>query len=65
MSQEKPLRFVAKCRRCGRAKNQHRAFSLECPIGKRAVTGYQSFSLEKFVGCDRPESGAEFDVAAD
>jgi hypothetical protein len=47
--QDKPLRSVARCARCGKAKNQHRAFSLDCPNGRRTPTGYMSFGPGNFV----------------
>ena len=47
--QDKPLTFIAKCVRCGKAKNQHRAVSLLCPKGKRTAVGYPSFGPERFV----------------
>jgi hypothetical protein len=46
--QEKALRFVAKCIHCGKAKNMHRAFTLDCPKGKRTPIGYSSFGPETY-----------------
>jgi hypothetical protein len=40
--QRKPIRFIARCARCGRAKNQHRAAMLECPRGNAPLSGMQS-----------------------
>ena len=51
--QDKPLRSVAKCATCGKAKNQHRAFSLDCPNGRRTPTGYSSFGPDTFVDLRR------------
>jgi hypothetical protein len=45
---DKPFRFVPKCALCGRAKNQHRAVSLECPAGKRTPIGYVEFGSQRF-----------------
>jgi hypothetical protein len=39
--------------RCGRAKNQHRASTLECPKGRRTPTGYVRFSAERFLEADQ------------
>jgi len=63
--QDKPLRFVPKCRRCGRAKNQHRAGTLECPIGTRAPIGYLGFASQRFLAPDESESEATPVQAAD
>ena len=49
---DKEFRLVVKCLRCGRAKNQHRAFSLECPKGKRTRSGYTEFAAARFMGPD-------------
>ncbi len=46
---DKPLETMDVCVRCGRAKNQHRAFTSECPQGRRTPTGYRSFSLQKLL----------------
>ena len=46
--QDKELRFITKCVRCGKAKNQHRAFTLECPKGKRTPIGYRRHGPETF-----------------
>jgi hypothetical protein len=40
--QDKPFRMMPRCGRCGRGKNQHRAMTLECPVGKRTAIGYAS-----------------------
>jgi hypothetical protein len=45
---DKPFRFVPKCALCSRAKNQHRAVSLECPTGKRTPIGYVEFGPRCF-----------------
>jgi hypothetical protein len=42
------FRIMARCVRCGRSKNQHRAFTLECPKGKRTPRGYTAFATERF-----------------
>jgi hypothetical protein len=46
--QDKRLKFIERCARCGKAKNQHRAETLQCPQGKRTPTGYRKFGPEKF-----------------
>lgn len=48
----KPIRLIARCAHCGRAKNQHRAGSLECPKGKRTATGYAEFGAVRFERTD-------------
>ena len=51
---EKPFpTFVPRCVHCGRAKNQHRARTLECPEGPRTPTGYLRFAVERFVEAKR------------
>ena len=60
---EKALRFVVKCRHCGKAKNMHRAFSLDCPTGKRTRIGYTTFGPHQFT--PEEEMPAEADAAAD
>ena len=45
---DKELRFVAKCVHCGKAKNMHRAVTLDCPGGKRTPTGYRRFGPHTF-----------------
>jgi hypothetical protein len=40
---DKALRSVEKCKHCGRAKNMHRAGTLDCPRGKRTPIGYSTF----------------------
>jgi hypothetical protein len=45
---DKPFRSVIRCAHCGRAKNQHRAGTLECPRGKRTPSGYMQFGSERF-----------------
>ena len=68
---EKTLRFVAKCSHCGKAKNMHRAFTLDCPTGKRTRTGYTTFGPHQFTPEDphqfTPEekTPAEADAVAD
>ena len=52
---DKPLRFVAKCIHCGKAKNMHRAVTLDCPQGKRTPRGYATFGPETY----EPEQGAK------
>ena len=47
---DKALRVVPKCLHCGKAKNQHRAVSAECPIGKRTPTGYAAYAAQRFAG---------------
>jgi hypothetical protein len=46
--QDKTLRHVDKCVHCGKAKNMHRAFTLDCPKGKRTKIGYSTFGPERF-----------------
>ncbi len=46
--QDKKLRHVDKCVHCGKAKNMHRAFTLDCPKGKRTRIGYATFGPEQF-----------------
>jgi hypothetical protein len=46
--QDKTLRHVDKCVHCGKAKNMHRAFTLDCPKGKRTPIGYSAFGPEQF-----------------
>ncbi len=46
--QDNALRFVAKCIHCGKAKNMHRAFTLDCPKGKRTPIGYSTFGPETY-----------------
>jgi hypothetical protein len=46
--QDKTLRHVDKCVHCGRAKNMHRAYTLDCPNGKRTPIGYSSFGPQQF-----------------
>ncbi len=46
--QDKSFRFVAKCIHCGKAKNMHRAFTLDCPKGKRTRIGYSTFGPETY-----------------
>jgi hypothetical protein len=46
---DKPFRNFARCKHCGKAKNQHRAFTLECPAGKRSPSGYLRFSVQRFL----------------
>lgn len=50
--EHKPIRLIARCAHCGRAKNQHRAGSLECPKGKRTATGYAEFGAVRFERTD-------------
>jgi hypothetical protein len=50
--QDKKLRFVVKCVHCGKGKNMHRAFSLDCPTGKRTRTGYTTFGPQRFRAAD-------------
>lgn len=45
---DKPFRAMPRCAHCGRGKNQHRAMTLECPVGKRTASGYASYGLERF-----------------
>ena len=47
---DRALRVVPKCLHCGKAKNQHRAFSGECPVGKRTPTGYAAYAAQRFAG---------------
>ena len=61
---EQALRFVAKCSHCGKAKNMHRAFTLDCPTGKRTRTGYTTFGPHQFTP-EEEESPAEADAVAD
>jgi hypothetical protein len=44
--QERPFLFIAKCIHCGKAKNMHRAITLDCPKGKRTPIGYSTFGPE-------------------
>jgi hypothetical protein len=60
---EQALRFVAKCSHCGKAKNMHRAFTLDCPTGKRTRTGYTTFGPHQFT--PEEETPAEADAVAD
>jgi hypothetical protein len=54
---DKAFQMVARCARCGRGKNQHRASTLECPKGKRTPSGYSRFSHERFLEMSRdPQS---------
>lgn len=46
--QDKPFVVIPRCSVCGRAKNQHKASTLECPQGKRTPVGYASYSTERF-----------------
>jgi hypothetical protein len=46
--QDKELQFIARCLRCGKAKNVHRASTLDCPRGKRTPVGYAAFGPEQF-----------------
>jgi len=46
--QEKKLRFVTRCIHCGKAKNMHRAITLDCPNGKRTRIGYTTFGPDQF-----------------
>ena len=56
---EKALRFVVKCIHCGKAKNMHRAFTLDCPTGKRTRTGYTTFGPEQFTPAEETPAGDE------
>ena len=51
---DKALRFVARCAHCGKAKNVHRAFTLDCPTGKRTPTGYTTFGPQCFTPAEEP-----------
>ena len=51
---DQPFRFVVKCAQCGRAKNQHRAVSLECPKGRRTPIGYVEFGPQRFTAQPDP-----------
>jgi len=53
---DKELRFVARCAHCGKAKNVHRAFTLDCPTGKRTPTGYTTFGPQCFTLADEEPS---------
>jgi hypothetical protein len=55
---DKEFQPAVKCLRCGRAKNHHRAFTLECPKGKRTSRGYTEFAAERFMGPDEIRSRA-------
>ncbi len=46
--QDMKLRYVARCVHCGKAKNMHRAFTLDCPKGERTRIGYSTFGPEQF-----------------
>ncbi len=48
IARDKALRVVPKCLHCGKGKNQHRAGSAECPIGKRTPTGYAAYGSQRF-----------------
>ena len=61
--QDSAFQFIVRCQRCGRAKNQHRAFSLECPIGKRTLRGYTKFSPDRFAGPGMPLGSSEMVVS--
>ena len=52
---DKAFHIVARCARCGRAKNHHRASTLECPEGKRTRSGYLRFSDERFLEASREQ----------
>jgi hypothetical protein len=52
---DRKLRFVGKCVHCGKAKNMHRAFTLDCPNGKRTPIGYKTFGPQQFT----PEDGED------
>jgi len=56
--QDKQLLFVIKCIHCGKAKNMHRAFTLDCPKGKRTPIGYATFGPEQFTPEEQTESKA-------
>lgn len=55
---DKALRFVARCVHCGKAKNMHRAFTLDCPTGKRTPTGYTTFGPHQFTPAGDPRRGS-------
>ena len=55
---DKALRYVAKCMHCGKAKNMHRAFSLDCPTGKRTRIGYTTFGPGTFTPAPDPATGS-------
>jgi hypothetical protein len=48
MIKDKPLMWFAKCAKCGKAKNQHRSGTLECPKGKKTPTGYKEYTGEYY-----------------
>jgi hypothetical protein len=52
-----PLKNLPKCAHCGRAKNQHRARTLECPEGKRTPTGYSSYKTDRFKEAEESPDG--------
>ena len=56
---DKALRFVARCVHCGRAKNMHRAFTLDCPNGKRTRIGYSTFGPETYAPADSEPSAQQ------
>jgi hypothetical protein len=56
---EKTLRFVAKCSHCGKAKNMHRAFTLDCPTGKRTRIGYTTFGPQQFTPAEETPTEAD------
>lgn len=55
---DKALRFAPKCLHCGKAKNQHRAFTAECPIGKRTPTGYAGYGSQRFANAGAPSAAS-------
>jgi hypothetical protein len=54
---DQPFQIIAKCKHCGRAKNQHRAVTLECPKGKRTPRGYLGFATKRFAEARRDDRG--------
>ena len=51
------LRFIEKCIHCGKAKNMHRASTMDCPNGKRTRTGYTTFGPTQFTSANRESAG--------
>ncbi len=49
---DKPFVIAPRCAICNHTKNHHRAFTLECPRGKRTLTGYTAFGPERFEQCE-------------